>query len=157
MGAVATGGVRVLNADMVRALSIPEPVIDAVTAREQQEVARRERVYRGDRRPVDVRGRTAILVDDGLATGATVQAAIHALREQQPARIVVAVPAGAPETCNALRRKADEVVCAVTPEPFYAVGLWYHDFSETSDDEVRALLADSAEQGRAASGARSNL
>ena len=156
MGAVATGGVRVLNADMVRALGIPEPVIEAVTAREQQELARRERVYRGDRPPVDVRGRTVILVDDGLATGATMQAAIHALREQQPARIVVAVPAGAPETCNALRRKADEVVCAVTPEPFYAVGLWYDDFSETSDDEVRALLADSAEQGRAASGARNN-
>jgi len=150
MGAVATGGVRVLNEQIVRALSLPPDLIDAVAAREQQELARRERLYRGDRPPLDVRGRTVILVDDGLATGATMHAAIEALRAQQPARIVVAVPTAAPETCEALRAKADEVVCAITPEPFYAVGLWYDDFSQTSDDEVRQLLARSAEERRAA-------
>ena len=150
MGAVATGGVRVLNEQNVRALSLPPDLIDAVAAREQQELARRERLYRGDRPPLDVRGRTVILVDDGLATGATMHAAIEALRAQQPARIVVAVPTAAPETCEALRAKADEVVCAITPEPFYAVGLWYDDFSQTSDDEVRQLLARSAEERRAA-------
>ena len=150
MGAVATGGVRVFNEQIVRALSLPPDLIDAVAAREQQELARRERLYRGDRPPLDVRGRTVILVDDGLATGATMHAAIEALRAQQPARIVVAVPTAAPETCEALRAKADEVVCAITPEPFYAVGLWYDDFSQTSDDEVRQLLARSAEERRAA-------
>ena len=150
MGAVATGGVRVLNEQIVRALSLPPDLIDAVAAREQHELARRERLYRGDRPPLDVRGRTVILVDDGLATGATMHAAIEALRAQQPARIVVAVPTAAPETCEALRAKADEVVCAITPEPFYAVGLWYDDFSQTSDDEVRQLLARSAEERRAA-------
>ena len=150
MGAVATGGVRVLNEPIVRALGIPEHVIDTVAAREQAELARRERVYRGDRPPLDVRGRTVILVDDGLATGATMQAAVQALRQQQPARIVVAVPTAAPETCEALRAKVDDVVCAVTPDPFYAVGLWYDDFSQTTDDEVRELLARSAESPRAA-------
>ena len=150
MGAVATGGVRVLNEQITRALAIPEHVIDAITAREQEELARRERVYRGDRPPLDVRGRTVILVDDGLATGATMQAAVQALRQQQPARIVVAVPTAAPETCEALRAKVDDVVCAVTPDPFYAVGLWYDDFSQTTDDEVRELLARSAESPRAA-------
>jgi putative phosphoribosyl transferase len=150
MGAVASGGVRVLNEQIVRAVVIPDHVIDAVAAREQEELVRRERVYRGDRPPLDVRGRTVILVDDGLATGATMHAAIEALRQQQPARIVVAVPTASPETCEALRAKADDVVCAATPDPFYAVGLWYADFSQTSDDEVRELLARSAEARRAA-------
>jgi len=150
MGAVATGGVRVLNEPIVRGLSIPDEVIEAVAAREQAELARRERLYRGDRPPLDVRGRTVILVDDGLATGATMQAAIQALRQLHPARIVVAVPTAALETCDALRAKADDVVCAVTPDPFYAVGLWYEDFSQTSDDEVRELLARSAQTRRAA-------
>ena len=150
MGAVATGGVRVLNEPIVRGLSIPDDVIEAVAAREQAELARRERLYRGDRPPLDVRGRTVILVDDGLATGATMQAAIQALRQLHPARIVVAVPTAALETCDALRAKADDVVCAVTPDPFYAVGLWYEDFSQTSDDEVRELLARSAQTRRAA-------
>ena len=150
MGAVATGGVRVLNAEIVRALRIPDHVIEAVAAREQEELRRRERAYRGDRPPLDVRGRTVILVDDGLATGASMQAAIEALRQQQPARIVVAVPTAAPETCDALRARVDDVVCAVTPEPFYAVGLWYEDFSQTTDDEVRELLGRSAEDRRAA-------
>jgi predicted phosphoribosyltransferase len=131
---------------VVRALGIPEYMIDAITAREQQERARRERLYRGDRPPPDVRGRTVILVDDGLATGATMLAAIQALRQQQPGRIVVAVPIAAPETCEALRAEADEVICAITPEPFYAVGAWYADFSQTTDEEVRDLLASAARE-----------
>ncbi|HYR95264.1 MAG TPA: phosphoribosyltransferase, partial [Candidatus Binatus sp.] len=133
MGAVATGGVRVLNEEVVNGLRIPEYVIDAVAAQEQQELARRERLYRGGRPSPDVRGRTVILVDDGLATGATMHAAIEALRQQRPARIVVAVPTASPETCEALRREVDEVVCAITPKPFHAVGLWYDDFSQTTD------------------------
>ena len=141
MGAVATGGVRVLNDQVVRALRIPDYVIDTVAAQEQQELARRERLYRGGRPPPDVRGRTVILVDDGLATGATMQAAIKALRQLQPDRLVVAVPTAAPEACEALRAEVDEVICAITPEPFYAVGLWYEDFSQTTDEEVRDLLA----------------
>ena len=144
MGAVATGGVRVLNEQVVRALRIPDYVIDAIAAKEEQELARRERLYRGDRPPPDVRGRTVILVDDGLATGATMHAAIQALRQQQPAHIVVAVAAASPEACDELKEEVDDVVCAVTPEPFYAVGLWYEDFSQTTDEEVRDLLARSA-------------
>jgi predicted phosphoribosyltransferase len=140
MGAVATGGVRALNHDVVEGLRIPPSVIDAVTEREQEELARRERLYRGDRPPPDVYGKTVILVDDGLATGATMHAAVAALRQQAPARIVVAVPVGAPETCESLRAEVDGVVCAVEPESFHAVGRWYDDFSQTTDDEVRALL-----------------
>jgi predicted phosphoribosyltransferase len=150
MGAVATGGLRVLNESVVRALRIPERVIDAVAAEEQRELARRERLYRGERPPPDVRGRTVIVVDDGLATGATVNAAVEVLRGLKPARIVVAVPIAPPETCAALRAKVDEVVCAVTPEPFYAVGLWYEDFSPTTDEEVRDLLARGRGAGLAA-------
>jgi len=150
MGAVATGGVRVLNERVVGGLGIPDDVIDAVVAREEQELRRRERLYRGDRLPPDVRGRTVILVDDGLATGATMLAAVRALRQQQPARIVVAVPAGSPDTCAQLRSESDDVVCAITPEPFSAVGRWYEDFAQTSDDEVRALLARSTAATRAA-------
>jgi predicted phosphoribosyltransferase len=150
MGAVATGGVRVLNEPIVRALGIPDYVIDAVTAWERQELERRERLYRGDRPPPAVQGRTVILVDDGLATGATMYAAIEALRRQQPARIVVAVPTAAPEVCDALRAEVDEVICAITPEPFHAVGLWYEDFSQTTDEEVRDRLARSTGTDRAA-------
>jgi erythromycin esterase-like protein/predicted phosphoribosyltransferase len=141
MGAVATGGVRVLNEQLVERLGIPEQMIDAVAARERQELARRERLYRGGRPPPDVRGRTVILVDDGLATGATMHAAIQALRQQHPARIVVAVPTASPETCEEMKAKADDVICAITPEPFNAVGRWYRDFSQTTDEEVGALLA----------------
>jgi len=141
MGAIASGGVRVLNEELVQELHIPRPAIEAVAAREEQELARRERRYRGDSPPPDVRGCTVILVDDGLATGSTMQAAITALRRLQPARIVVAVPTAAPETCEQMRAAADEVVCALTPEPFHAVGAWYQDFSQTSDEEVAALLA----------------
>ncbi|MGZ5873929.1 MAG: erythromycin esterase family protein [Bradyrhizobium sp.] len=141
MGAVATGGVRVLNDQLVERLGIPDHVIDAVSARELHELARRERLYRGGRPPPDVRGRTVVLVDDGLATGATMQAAIQALRQQNPARIVVAVPTASPETCEEIRAKADDVICAITPEPFHAVGRWYRNFSQTMDEEVGALLA----------------
>src|SRR5438105_4060995 len=131
MGAIATGGVRVLNEDVVNGLRIPASVIDGVAQREQEELTRRERLYRDDRPPPEVRGRTVILIDDGLATGATMRAAAAALRRQQPARLIVAVPVGAPTTCEEFRAEADEVVCAMTPEPFLAVGFWYDDFSET--------------------------
>jgi erythromycin esterase-like protein/adenine/guanine phosphoribosyltransferase-like PRPP-binding protein len=141
MGAVGTGGVRVFNHQLVTRLGIPDDLIDAVAAREQRELVRRERLYRGGRPPPDVRGRTVILVDDGLATGSTMQAAIEALRQLQPARIVVAVPTAPPDACEEMRARADVVVCAVTPEPFHAVGLWYQDFAQTTDEEVRDLLA----------------
>jgi predicted phosphoribosyltransferase len=141
MGAVASGGVRVLNDHVVQGLQIPEYVINAVAAWEQQELARRERVYRDDRPEPDVKGRNVILVDDGLATGSTMLAAIQALRQQQPARIVMAVPTAPSETCQQMRAQVDDLVCAITPEPFYSVGLWYADFSQTTDEEVRELLA----------------
>jgi predicted phosphoribosyltransferase len=140
MGAIASGGVRVLNDDVLRALHIPEDVVETVAAAEQQELKRRERIYRGDRLAPDARGRTIILIDDGLATGSTMRAAVAALRRQGPARIVVAVPVGAPETCAEFQDEADEAICGQTPEPFYAVGLWYRDFSQTTDEEVHDLL-----------------
>src|SRR5947207_8318538 len=139
MGAIASGGVRVLNDDVMRVLPIPQRIIDAVTNRETQELQRRERLYRGDRPPPDVHSRTVILVDDGLATGSTMRAAVKALRQLQPDRIVVAVPVGAAETCSEFQQEADEAICAITPDPFYAVGYWYADFEPTSDDEVREL------------------
>jgi predicted phosphoribosyltransferase len=148
MGAIATGGVRVLNEDVVRPLGIPERVIDAVVADERRELARRERLYRDDRPPPDVRGRTCILVDDGLATGATMHAAVAALRQQRPARIVVAVPVAAPEICARFRAEVDEMICAITPSPFAAVGLWYQDFSQTTDADVRDLLERATSRGR---------
>jgi predicted phosphoribosyltransferase len=140
LGAIASGGTRVLNDDVVRTLGIPEALIETLVHRERQELERRERLYRGGRPFPDVTGRVVILVDDGLATGATMRAAVEALRGRRPARVVVAVPVGAPETCAALEALADEVACAVTPEPFYAVGLWYDEFDQTTDDEVRMLL-----------------
>lgn len=141
MGAIASGGVRVLNDEVVSAMRIPPHMIEAVARRELQELERREREYRGDRPPPDVHGKTVILVDDGLATGASMHAAVKALRQMQPGRLVVAVPTGSPQTCEQLRSEADEVICAIEPEPFHAVGLWYEDFSQTSDEEVRELLA----------------
>jgi predicted phosphoribosyltransferase len=141
MGAIATGGVRVLNDDVVISLELEPEVIDAVAAREEKELARRERIYRGARPAPDVRGRTVIVVDDGLATGSTMRAAVAALRKQGPARIVVAVPVAAPETCEEFRTEVDEAVCAATPRMFNGVGRWYEDFSQTTDDEVHELLA----------------
>ena len=140
MGAIASGGVRVLNEEVVRALNIPDEIVDEVAEKEERELERREREYRRGRPPVDVRGRTAILIDDGLATGSSMRAAALALRNNQPAQIVVAVPVGAPSTCAEFESEVDKVVCAVTPEPFWGVGQWYRDFSQTSDEEVRDLL-----------------
>jgi predicted phosphoribosyltransferase len=140
MGAIATGGIRVLNDDVIAGLRISDRAIEAVAEREQRELERRERDYRSDRPFPSLEGRTVILVDDGLATGSTMRAAVAALRKFDPARIVVAVPVGAVSTCALLREEADEVVCAMTPEPFQAVGLWYRDFDQTTDDEVRELL-----------------
>jgi putative phosphoribosyl transferase len=140
MGAVASGGLRVLNRDVVDVLLVPDRVIDAVAAEELRELERRERAYRDDRPPPDVSDKTVILVDDGLATGSTMRAAARALRQQKPNRLVVAVPVAAPETCDSLGQELDEIVCAITPDPFYGVGLWYQDFSQVTDDEVRDLL-----------------
>lgn len=140
MGAVASGGTRVLNDDVLRWYSVAHDIIERVTATERAEIARRERAYRGERPGLELAGRTALLVDDGLATGSTMQAAVQAVRTCGPARIIVAVPVGSREACAALRRVADEVVCPLMPEPFSAVGLWYGDFSQTTDAEVRALL-----------------
>lgn len=146
MGAIATGGVRVLNEDVVTSLRVRDEVIDMVATAEQQELERRERLYRGDRPPPDVRGRLVILVDDGIATGATIRAAVAALYQQQPTRLIVAVPIAAPETCEELSAEVDELVCVMTPEPFYAISLWYEDFSPTTDEEVREYLERSARE-----------
>ena len=140
MGAIASGGVRVINDDVMNHLGLPGAVIDAVAAREEKELTRRERAYRGVRPAPDVRGRTVILVDDGLATGSTMRAAAAALRKQQPARLIVAVPVAASQTCEEFKTEVDEIVCGETPEPFLGVGRWYHDFSQTSDEEVHRLL-----------------
>ncbi|HSC27866.1 MAG TPA: phosphoribosyltransferase [Vicinamibacterales bacterium] len=141
MGAIASGGIRVLNEDVVADLAIPPEAIDAVAEEELQELVRREDQYYASRPLPPIRDRTVILVDDGLATGATMRAAVLAVRQQQPARIVVAVPVGARSTCDLLREEADEVTCLRTPEPFSAVGLWYRLFDQTSDEEVRRLLS----------------
>jgi len=150
MGAIASGGVRVLNDDVVGYLSVPESIIDLVAEREQIELERRERLYRGGREAPEMAGKTAILVDDGLATGSTMRAAIAALRKLQPARIVVAVPVAPPSTVQEIEDEVDELVCLMMPEPFDGVGRWYEDFAQTSDQEVRDLL-DRAEAQRYAS------
>jgi putative phosphoribosyl transferase len=141
MGAIASGGVRVLNEPIVRMLGLSEDDIDRVELEERWELDRRENEYRAGRPPLDVRGKIVILVDDGLATGSTMRAAVAALRRLGPARIVVAVPVGARETCAEFEQEADEAICAREPEPFHAVGVWYDDFSQTTDEEVRELLA----------------
>jgi putative phosphoribosyl transferase len=141
MGAIASGGVRVINEDVVNQLRIPDSVIDAVAKKELRELERRELAYRGNRPSPDVKDRTAILIDDGLATGSTMRAAALALRKQHPAQLVIAVPVAAAQACDEFRGVVDETICAVTPEPFYGVGLWYDDFSQTSDEEVRELLS----------------
>jgi len=146
MGAIATGGTRVINEEVVGKLNVPEEVIDAVAVEQKQELSRREHEYRDGRSPPNVRGRIILLVDDGLATGSTMRAAVAALRQQGPARIVVAVPVGAPEICAELQHEADEAVCAQTPQQFFAVGAWYEDFAQTTDEEVRDLLARAAER-----------
>ena len=141
IGAIASGGVRVLNDEVVRVLPNAQEIIDEATARERIEIERREKLYRDDRQPLALHDRTVILVDDGLATGATMRAAVGALREQDVAHIVVAVPVGAPETCREIETEVDETICAISPTYFEAVGQFYEDFSQTTDDEVKALLA----------------
>ena len=150
MGAIATGGVRVVNRDVVDALHIAPDVLDRAAAQELRELERRQRFYRGDRPEPQVEGRTVILVDDGLATGSTMRAAVQALRQQRPARIVVAVPVAAFATCEELRREVEDVVCFATPEPFMAVGRFYDDFSQTTDEEVHDLLASARADDEAA-------
>jgi len=140
MGAIATGGVRILDRHLIQMLGVGPDEIERVTARELRELERREILYRDNRPAPDVTGWTVILVDDGLATGSTMRAAVEALRREGARSIVVAVPIAAPDTCESLRQEVDDIVCAVTPEPFRAVGIWYVDFSETSDQEVRDLL-----------------
>jgi putative phosphoribosyl transferase len=140
MGAIASGDVQLVNHDVVDALGIPPPVIAQVAQRERVELERRERSYRGSRPLLPLANKTVILVDDGLATGSSMRAAIAAVRQQRPSSIIVGVPVGAPSTCHEVGRDADEVVCLRSPEPFVAVGLWYRDFSETSDAQVRELL-----------------
>jgi putative phosphoribosyl transferase len=146
MGAIASGGVRVLNKDVVQWYGISAPAIEAVAEEEQRELERREREYRQGRALLDLHNRIVILIDDGLATGSTMKAAVQAVRQHRPARVVVAVPVGAASTCEEFADVTDETVCARTPEPFSAVGLWYRDFSQTTDEEVRALLHEHAVQ-----------
>ena len=147
MGAIASGGVRVLNEDVLYVLPDAQSIVEMVTAIEREELKRRERDYRSNRPAPEVHGRTVILVDDGLATGATMRAAAAALRQQGAAKIIVAVPVGAPGTCHEIRSVADEVVCLQTPGSFMGVGQYYEDFSQTTDEEVRELLAASASKG----------
>jgi putative phosphoribosyl transferase len=146
MGAIASGNIRVFNERVIEMLQPSEETIQRVTARERQELERREREYRGGRGPLEVHGKTVILVDDGLATGSTMRAAVAAVRKLGPSRVVVAVPVGAASTCEEFEGEADETICAKEPDPFYAVGVWYEDFSETSDDEVRDLLNGAAKE-----------
>lgn len=141
MGAIASGGVRVLHQAVIDSLAIPPEVVDAAAGREGAELARLEQAYRADRPALGVAGRTVVVVDDGIATGSTMRAAVAALRAQRAGRIVVAVPVGARETCRELAAEADEVVCPNTPAGFHAVGEWYDDFTQTTDDEIRALLS----------------
>ncbi len=144
MGAIASGGGRVLNEEIVQTLAIPPETIDVVAEREQREIERRERAYRGERAALDVQGKIVILVDDGIATGATLRAALAALRALKPAKVIVAVGVAPPETCESLEDEVDELVCLLRPEPFWAVGVWFADFSPTTDEEVRTLLAQAA-------------
>jgi putative phosphoribosyl transferase len=146
MGAIASGGVRVMNDRVLRVLPIPEKMVNAVAVQEQRELERREHLYRDGRPAPDVRGKTAILVDDGLATGSTMRAAVTALRQLGPERIIVAVPVGSPDTCEEFQSETDDTICASMPDPFYAVGYWYADFEPTSDEEVRELLNRAAQE-----------
>lgn len=152
MGAIASGGVRVLNEDVVNSLRVKQKAIDRVAAEEDKELKRREQAYRGNLPPLDLRDRTVILVDDGLATGASMHVAAIAARQQHPAKLIAAVPVGAPETCDRFRMEVDEIICAETPDPFLAVGVWYDNFSQTTDAEVRKLLDRASHQQPATSG-----
>jgi|SRR5688572_5867159 len=147
MGAIATGGIRVVNKDVVSAMGISEATLDRVAGAEEAELQRREKAYRGSRPALDVSGATVIIVDDGLATGSTMRAAVAALREQKPSAIVVAVPVAAPSTREEMAREVDDMVCVATPDPFLAVGRFYEDFSQTTDEEVHDLLARAAQRG----------
>lgn len=149
IGAIASGGVRVLNEALLAELHLSPRLIDQIAAREERELRRREELYREGRPPLPVRNRTVLLVDDGLATGASMKAAAQALQLQGPKRLIVAVPVAASQTCDEFRMHVDEVICAYTPQPFMAVGLWYEDFSQTTDQEVQHLLEDAARQTRA--------
>jgi len=140
MGAIASGGVRVINQEVLNYVPQARSAIESVAAREEQELQRRERAYRGSRAPLDVHDKMVIVVDDGLATGSTMRAAVEALRKMQPRAIIVAVPVAAKQTCDEFRRDGINVICLRTPEPFEAVGLWYDDFSQTSDEEVHEIL-----------------
>jgi predicted phosphoribosyltransferase len=158
MGAVASGGQMVLAPDVVQMLGIPDEIIEAAARRELAEIERREKLYRSGRPPLQLKDRVVILVDDGLATGSTMLAAIQAVRAENPARVVVAVPVGAPDTCRKLSREADEVICLRMPEPFYAVGQWYENFAQTTDEEVIHLLdqawKEQADQSRRSAGSQ---
>lgn len=146
IGAIASGGIRVLNEEIIHALNIPEEVIDLVACQELKELRRREWSYRSDRPPLDAQNKTVILIDDGLATGASMRAAVLGVRAQNPARIVIAVPTAPPESYNALEFQVDEIVCSITPDPFLGVGKWYEDFSQISDEQVRTLLEEATDQ-----------
>lgn len=148
MGAIASGGVRVLNEEVIRQLNITPEMIDATAENEERELHRRELEYRGDREPLDLEEKIVILVDDGLATGASMRAAIRALRQHSPAEVVVAVPVGAPDTCRQFEGEVDEVICGKTPPDFSAVGAWYLDFRQTTDEEVRELLDNVAHENK---------
>jgi predicted phosphoribosyltransferase len=148
MGAIATGGVRVFNEEVIQHLGVSQSWIEATIREQEEELRRREEAYRGGRPPAELQGRTIILVDDGLATGASMRAAVRALRQRHPAAITVAVPIGSRDTCDQFRPEVEEIVCGRTPEPFHAVGAWYHDFTQTTDDEVRELLDRAAHERR---------
>ncbi|MEH2283230.1 MAG: phosphoribosyltransferase [Nostoc sp.] len=149
MGAIASGGVRIVNKNIISLVKISDEVISRVAVQEERELERREQLYRPNRPLRDLQGRTVILVDDGLATGATMWAAVVTVQKQQPAQIVIAVPVAAPETCQELETEVDEIVCISTPSPFHSVGLWYESFPQTTDEEVRNLLAKAAKNGEA--------
>lgn len=146
IGAIGSGGVRVLNDDVIRIFNVPQEVINIVAQRELQELQRREHTYRGNRSTPEVRDRTIILIDDGLATGASMRAAVVGMRARHPARIVIAVPTAAREVCDAFQFNVDEIVCVITPEPFYGVGQWYEEFAQIDDKEVRILLEEANRQ-----------
>jgi predicted phosphoribosyltransferase len=148
MGAIASGGIRVLNEELIQRLSIPVSAIDALTREEEQELARCEKSFRGSREPAGIEGRTVILIDDGLATGASMRAAARALRQKSPAYLSVAVPIGSRDTCDQFRSDVDELICGETPEPFYALGTWYANFLPTTDDEVKRLIDHAAHERR---------